>query len=93
MIIRARNEDEIGYLLRGKGLLKEVTENKFDIRRLRGTRRKKLVDILRENTGYHMMKRLVLGRTVWQMIDLGEDLPSGRIPWMDGWLEYLWEEK
>jgi 5-hydroxyisourate hydrolase-like protein (transthyretin family) len=68
--IKRMKANWIGNMLRGKCLLKRVTERKIK-RRLektgkRGRRRKQLLDDLKERRGYYKLKVEALDRTLWR---------------------------
>lgn len=56
-IIRLRQKNWIGQILRGEGLLKEVIEGRYVERRLRG-RKKSMLDDLKASRSYQERKRL-----------------------------------
>ena len=66
--IRKRNANWIGHILRRNCLLKQVIEGKIkgqiEVTRRRGTRRKKLLDELKDRTGYCQLKEEALDRTM-----------------------------
>ena len=68
--IRKRKADWIGHILRRNCLLKQVIEGKvkgeMDVTRRRGRRRKKLLDDLKDRTGYSHLKEEALDRTMWR---------------------------
>jgi hypothetical protein len=59
----------IGHILRRNCLLQRVTEGKIkegiEVTGRRGRRRRKLLDDLKERTGYSHLKEEVLDRTMW----------------------------
>ena len=68
--IRNRKANWIGHILRRNCLLKQVIEGKIkgvmEVIRRRGRRRKKLLDDLKERTGYSHLKEEALDRTMWR---------------------------
>ena len=64
-----RKANWIGHILCRNCLIRQVIEGKIkgkkEVTRRRGRRRKKLLDDLREGTGYCHMKGEALNRTVW----------------------------
>jgi hypothetical protein len=68
--IRNRKANWIGHNLRRTGLLKQVIEGKIkgemEVTRRRGRRRKKLLDDLKDRTGYSHLKKEALDRTMWR---------------------------
>jgi hypothetical protein len=68
--IKRRKSNWIGHILRRNCLLKHVIEGKLkgriDVTGRRGTRRKQLLDDLKEKRGYWKLKEEVLDRTVWR---------------------------
>ena len=68
--IRKRKANWIGYILRRNCLLKQVIEGKIkgemEVTRIRGWRRKKLLDDLKDRTGYSHLKEEALDRTIWR---------------------------
>jgi len=58
------------HILRRNCLLKEVIEGKIngeiEVARRRGRRRNKLLDDLKDRTGYSHLKEEALDRTVWR---------------------------
>jgi hypothetical protein len=69
-IIKRRKANWIGHILRRNCLLKHVIEGKLkgriDVTGRRGTRRKQLLDDLKEKKGYWKLKEEALDRTVWR---------------------------
>jgi hypothetical protein len=59
----------IGHIQRRNCLLKQVTEGKIkgeiEVTRRRGRRRKKLLDDLKDRTGYSHLKEKALDRNMW----------------------------
>ena len=59
----------IGQILRRNCLLQQVTEEnikgQIEVTRRRGSRRKKLLDDLKERRGYCHLKEEALDRTMW----------------------------
>ena len=68
-VIKRRQKNWIGHILRGESMFKEVIEGRFEGRRPRGRRRKSLLDDLKGNKSYHQLKRLAQDRRAWQMTD------------------------
>ena len=68
--IRKRKANWIGHILRRNCLLQQVIEGKIkgqiEVTRRRGRRRKKLLDDLKDRTGYCQMKEEALDRTMWR---------------------------
>jgi hypothetical protein len=68
--IRKRKADCIGHILRRNCLLQQVIEGKIkgqiEVTRRLGRRRKKLLDDLKDRTGYCQLKEEVLDRTMWR---------------------------
>ena len=67
--IRKRKANWIGHILRRNCLLQQVIEGKLkghiEVTRRRGRRRKKLLDDLKDRTGYFQLKDEALDRTMW----------------------------
>ena len=67
--IRKRKANWIGHILRRNCLLKQVIEGKIkgemEVARRLGRRRKKLLDDLKDGTGYFYLKEEALDRTMW----------------------------
>jgi hypothetical protein len=65
-----RNANSIGHILRTNCLLHQVIEGKIkggiEVPGRRGRRRRKLLDDLRERTGYSHLKEEALDRTMWR---------------------------
>ena len=68
--IRKRKANWIGHILCRNCLIRQVIEGKIkgemEVTRRRGTRRKKLLDDLREGRGYSHLKEEALNHTVWR---------------------------
>jgi len=68
--IRKRKANWIGHILRRNCLLKHVMEGKIkgdmEVARTRGRRRKKLLDDLKDRSGYSHLKEEALDRTMWR---------------------------
>ena len=68
--IRKRKANWIGHILRRNCLLKQVIEGKIkgemEVSRIRGRRRKKLLDDLKDRRGYSHLKEKALDRTIWR---------------------------
>ena len=68
--IRKRKANWIGHILRRNCLLKQIIEGKIkgemDVTRIRGRRRKKLLDDLKDRRGYSHLKEEALDRTMWR---------------------------
>jgi hypothetical protein len=68
--IRKRKANWIGHILRRNCLLKEVIEGKMkgriEVTRIRGRRRKKLLDDLGDKKGYSHLKEETLDRIKWR---------------------------
>jgi hypothetical protein len=68
--ISKRNTNWIGHILRRNCLLKQVIEGEIkgeiEVTRRRGRRRKKLLDDLKDRTGYSHLKEEALDRTIWR---------------------------
>jgi len=66
--IRKRKANWIGHILRRNCFLKQIIEGKIKgadkVKRRRGRRRKKLVDDLKDRTGYCQLKEEALDRTM-----------------------------
>ena len=67
--IRRRQKNWMGHILRGKGLLKDIVEGKFEGRRPRGRKRKSMLDDLKGGRTYSEMKRTAMNRKLWQVTD------------------------
>jgi hypothetical protein len=67
--ISKRKANWIGHILRRNCLLQQVIEGKIkgviEVTGRRGRRRKKLLDDLKERTGYSHLKEEALDRTMW----------------------------
>jgi hypothetical protein len=68
--IRKRKANWIGHILRRNCLLQRVTERKIqggiEVIGRQGRRRRKLLDDLKERTGYSHLKEEALDRTMWR---------------------------
>ena len=68
--IRKRKANWIGHILRRNCLLQRVIEAKIqgriEVRGRQGRRRRKLLDDLKERTGYSHLKEEALDRTMWR---------------------------
>ena len=69
--IRKRKANWIGHILRRNCLLKQVIEGKIKgiwkwQARIRGRRRKKLLDGLKDRRGYSHLKEEAVDRTIWR---------------------------
>jgi len=68
--IRKRKANWIGHMLRRNCLLQQIIEGKIkghiEVTRRRGRRRKKLLDNLKDRTGYSQLKEEALARTMWR---------------------------
>ena len=68
--IRKRKANWIGHILRRNCLLQQVIEGKIKgqikVTRRRGRRRKKLLDDLKDRTGYCQLEEEALDRTTWR---------------------------
>jgi hypothetical protein len=68
--IRKRKANWIGHILRRNCLLLRVTEGKIkggiEVTGRQGRRRTKLLDDLKERTGYSHLKEEALDRTMWR---------------------------
>ena len=68
--IRKRKANWIGHILHINCLLKQVIEGKIkgemEVTRRRGRRRKKLLDDLKDSTGYSHLKEEAVDRTMWR---------------------------
>jgi hypothetical protein len=68
--IRKRKANWIGHILRINCLLQQVTEGKIqggiEVTQRQGRRRRKLLDDLKERTGYSHLKEETLDRTMWR---------------------------
>ena len=68
--IRKRKANWIGHILRRNCLLKQVIEGKIkgemEVTRRWGRRRKKLLDDLKDRSGYSHLKEEALDRTMWR---------------------------
>ena len=68
--IRKRKANWTGHILRRNCFLKQVIEGKIkgemEVARRRGRRRKKLLDELKNRTGYSNLKEEALDSTMWR---------------------------
>jgi len=68
--ISKRKAKWIGHILRRNCLLKQVIEGEIkremEVARRRGSRRKKLLDDLKDRTGYSHLKEEALDSTMWR---------------------------
>ena len=68
--IRKRKANWIGHILRRSCLLKQVIEGKIkgemEVARRRGRRRNKLLDDLKDRSGYCHLKEEAVDRTKWR---------------------------
>ena len=68
--IRKRKANWIGHILRRNCILQQVIEGKImgemEVTRRRGRRRKKLLDDLKDSTGYSHLKEEALDRSMWR---------------------------
>ena len=68
--IRKRKANWFGHILRRNCPLKQVIEGKIkaqiEVKRRRGRRHKKLLDDLKDRTGYCQLKEEALDRTMWR---------------------------
>ena len=68
--IRKRKANWIGHILRRNCLMRQVIEGKIkgemEVTIIRGRRRKKLLDDLREGRGYSHLKEEALNCTMWR---------------------------
>ena len=68
--IRKRKANWIGHILRRNCLLKQVIEGKIkgemEVTRIRGRRRKKLLDDLKDRRGYSHLKEEAPDRIMWR---------------------------
>jgi len=73
--IRKRKANWIGHTLRRNCHLKQVIEGKIkgemEVTRRQGRRCKKLLDDLKDRTGYSHLKEEALDRTVWRNLFRG----------------------
>ena len=65
-VIKERQKNWIGHVLRGEGLLKEVIEGRYQGTRARGRRRKAMLDDLKGNRSYRELKMLAQDRVNWR---------------------------
>jgi hypothetical protein len=68
--IRTRKANWIGHILRRNCVLEQIIEGKIkgemEVIRRRGRRRKKLLNDLKDRSGYSHLKEEALDRTVWR---------------------------
>jgi len=68
--IRKRKANWVGHILRRNCLLQQVNEGKIkwwiEVTGIRGRRRRKLLDDLKERRGYSHLKKEALDRTMWK---------------------------
>ena len=68
--IRKRKANWIGHMLRRNCLLKQVIEGKIkgemEVKIIRGRRRRKLLDELKDRRGYSHLKEEALDRSMWR---------------------------
>ena len=68
--IRKRKANWVGHILRRNCLLQQVNEGKIkwwiEVTGIRGRRRRKLLDDLKERRGYSHLKEEVLDCTMWR---------------------------
>jgi hypothetical protein len=68
--IRKRKANCIGHIFRRNCLIKQVIQGKIkeemEVKRRRGRRRKKLLDDLKNRSGYSHLKKEALYRTMWR---------------------------
>jgi hypothetical protein len=80
--IRKRKANRIGHILRRNCLLKQVIEGKIkgemEVTRRRGRRCRKLLDDLKDKTGYRHLKEEALDRTMWRRRFVGGFGPAVR---------------
>jgi len=65
-VIRNRQKNWIGHVLKGEGLLREVMEGRMEGKRVRGRPRKEMLDELLVELSYGNMKRKVENRDEWR---------------------------
>ena len=69
-VISKRKANWIDHILRRNCLLQQVIEAKIkggiEVKRRRGSRRRKLLDDLKERRGYSHLKEEALDRTMWR---------------------------
>jgi hypothetical protein len=62
--------NRIGHILRRKCFLRHIIEGKIEgrveLKGNQGRRRKKLLDVLKENTGHYKLKEEALDPTMWR---------------------------
>ena len=68
--IRKRKANWIGHIMRRNCLLQRIIEGKIkggiEVTRRRGRKHRKLLDDLKERTGYSQLKEVALDRTMWR---------------------------
>ena len=65
-VIKQRKANWIGHILRGEGLLRDITEGKIAGKRGRGRKRIQLLDDLKEQKTYFDLKTRAQNRTSWR---------------------------
>ena len=65
-VIKERQKNWIGHVLRGESLLKEVIEGRYQGTRARGRRRKAMLDDLKGNRSYGELKMIAQDRENWR---------------------------
>ena len=65
-VIKERQKNWIGHVLRGESLLKEVIEGRYQGTRARGRRRKAMLDDLKGNRSYGELKMIAQDRVNWR---------------------------
>ena len=94
--IRKRKVNWIGHILRRNCLLKHVIEGKIkgemEVTRGRGSRRKKLLDDLKDRRGYSHLKEQALDRTIWRNCFGGgfRHVVRQIAEWMNECTYYIW---
>ena len=68
-VIKTRQRNWLGHILRGEGLLKEVIEGRFKGSRQRGRKRKSMLEDLKGGKSYHEMKRLAEDHVSWNLVN------------------------
>lgn len=68
-VIKRRQKNWIGHVLRGEGLLREVIEGRYQGTRARGRRGKSMLDDLKGNGSYMQLKSLAQDRERWRRYD------------------------
>ena len=70
VLLRVNEQRNILHILRRNCLVKQIIEGKIkgqiEVTRRRGRRRKKLLDDLKDRTGYCQLKEETLDRTMWR---------------------------